>query len=284
LIVRKSVALILFLAIVASSTLALAANRALLVGINKYPDAALQGCVNDIRDMGKEIVTACGFRPKEIRILTDSRATTAAIKSALTTWLVKDAKSGDRLLFHFSGHGSTMTVGDTLQGCICPVDFDFTAEHAITASDFETIFAALPAGVVFNWFSDSCFSGDLAKTIRGQAVGIRAYPMIPDMQIRIDALCEKGLRVRGFAAEHLNGAYISGCEADGTSADAHINGRYCGAATYALLKELKTKTGLTEPLTTVVGNMNVWLDANGYEQNPQIRGDPAACARAWLKP
>jgi hypothetical protein len=81
--------------------------------------------------------------------------------------------------------------------------------------------------------------------------------------------------------EHLNGALISGCRTDQTSTDALIFGRYNGAATYYLLQELKDG-GLSRPLESVVANLNATLDKNGYEQDPQLKGSPSACANSLL--
>lgn len=266
------------------------ANRALLVGINKYPGAALQGCVNDIRDMTRFLLERCGFKHREIRLLADARATTDEIKDRLTNWLLKGAQAGDRLLFHYSGHGSEMAVRDgsgdvaPTEDCICPVDFDFTPEHAITASDFEKIFAALPAGVEFNWVSDSCYSGDLAKAIPGSYLLFKSFPRPADIEHRLATARFMALphKTMGRAAEHLNGALVSGCATDQTSADAYIDNRYNGAATYALIKQLRAEGGLTKPLTDVVAGMNTWLDANQYEQDPKLKGDPAITAKGWL--
>jgi hypothetical protein len=262
------------------------ANRALLVGINAYPGAELQGCLNDVIDVRDYLLRVCGFAKGDVYMLLDEAATTEGIKSALQSWLLFGAGSGDRLVFHYSGHGTTMAVGngddDTLHATLCPVDFDFTRERAILDVDLRDVFEHLPAGVAFNWVSDSCFSGDLARAVRGRLLANRTYPMSPEMAARIDVAKARGIEVFGFRAlaKHLNGAFVSGCGPTQTSADAYIEGRYNGAATYALLRELKMAGQV--PLTQVVEGMNRWLDDNDYEQNPELKGDPAACERPWL--
>ena len=54
-------------------------DKALLIGINKYPNCPLNGCVNDVNDMANFLVQQYKFNPDNIRMLTDERATTAAI-------------------------------------------------------------------------------------------------------------------------------------------------------------------------------------------------------------
>ena len=102
-------------------------NRALLVGINAYPSSPLRGCINDVNDIAKLLIEKCLFHQTEIRFLTEGQATASAIRDALSSWLVQAASSGDRLLFHFSGHGSILPGhDDKVHNVICPVDFDFT--------------------------------------------------------------------------------------------------------------------------------------------------------------
>jgi hypothetical protein len=96
-----------------------------------------------------------------IRLLTDVRATKTAIVERLNL-LVSGARPRDRLVFHYSGHGAQMPTRnpaaevDKLDEVICPVDFDWSDEHAIRDKDFYKIFAAVPDGVEFIWISDSC--------------------------------------------------------------------------------------------------------------------------------
>ena len=107
------------------------AKKALLVGINEYQSANdLRGCVNDILDTHFSLRSLFNFQTKEIRVLTDSRATKDAIIHRLK-WLVKNASQGDFLVFHFSGHGSQIRdrdgdeeLTDHLDELICPHDMN----------------------------------------------------------------------------------------------------------------------------------------------------------------
>ena len=91
-------------------------NKALLVGVNKYkmPGSDLSGCVNDVTNMRDILLKYFGFTTKEMRIFVDERATKKNIIDGLK-WLVNKAKSNDRLLFHFSGHGSQIVDKDDLR-------------------------------------------------------------------------------------------------------------------------------------------------------------------------
>ncbi|MDD5569934.1 MAG: caspase family protein [Bacteroidales bacterium] len=255
-------------------------NRALLIGINKYPGAPLSGCVNDITDMANFLVKNCKFKMQEIRLLTDTRATTKEILARLK-WLVTGLKKGDRVLFHYSGHGAQVATRDKkgeIDGkdeVICPVDFDWTDKHMIRDKEFAKIFSTVPKGVEFIWISDSCHSGDLSKDF--PKTNFTDKTMLPpaDMDWRIQTF--KGqtkITADGLAktASKLNVALISGCQSNQTSADATFNNRANGALTYFLLKELKKSNGLSESLVKVVKNVNKEMDANDFNQNPQLEG------------
>ncbi len=83
-------------------------NKALLVGINKYPNPRneLRGCINDIIDMQHFISeTHKVYERENIKMLTNENATKKGIVAQIN-WLIEGAQEGDQLLFHYSGHGA----------------------------------------------------------------------------------------------------------------------------------------------------------------------------------
>ena len=110
-------------------------KRAVLVGIN-YPGtkAELKGCHNDVDRMGRSLVDRFGFDEDDIRVLSDKdragpQPTGANIRRALAR-LVADARSGDFLFFHYSGHGTRLPAETGQQDdtgydeCIVPCDMN----------------------------------------------------------------------------------------------------------------------------------------------------------------
>ena len=81
-------------------------QKALLIGINDYPDPAqrLEGCINDVFTMSS-VLQDCGVPPGAIRTCLDDRATTEGILGRMK-WLLDDPKPGDELVFYYSGHGA----------------------------------------------------------------------------------------------------------------------------------------------------------------------------------
>lgn len=258
-------------------------NKALLVGINAYPNGnELNGCVNDVQDMAEFLKAACGFTSKDITLLTDASATADNIRAELAT-LMDGAATGDRLLFQYSGHGTTMPAHGKNVDAICPVDFDWTLPHALTALDFGQAFTGIPEGVEFNWLSDSCHSGDLTRTVIGPlARRIRTIPVPPDVQTALNAQLagQAPSVVRMKSAAPLNGAFISGCTSAETSADAYIGGRYNGAFTYYLLEVLKANPAMS--LTNVTSDVVTALHSNYFPQTPQIHGSPRITSEPLL--
>lgn len=91
---------------------------ALLVGVNAYPDPipTLQGCLTDVELQWELLVHRFGFNPKDILVVADrslsvtnydpAQPTRDNILNAFKSHLIDQAKPGDVVVFHYSGHGS----------------------------------------------------------------------------------------------------------------------------------------------------------------------------------
>ena len=84
---------------------------ALLIGINQYPQSpALGGCVTDVELQTELLINRCGFAAADILTLTDEQASKDFITAAFLDHLGKQAKSGDVVIFHFSGYGTRVKL------------------------------------------------------------------------------------------------------------------------------------------------------------------------------
>jgi hypothetical protein len=102
-----------------------ARKLALLVGVDKYPDSPLHGCVTDVEMQRELLIYRFGFVPSDILTLTDAQATRDNIETAFVTHLSEQAKPGDVVVFHFSGCGSGVTLGESpgrMQNSLVPAD------------------------------------------------------------------------------------------------------------------------------------------------------------------
>jgi len=259
------------------------AKKALLVGINKYkiPGADLNGCVNDVTNVRDILLKYFGFTIKEIRLLVDERATKKNIINRLK-WLVKNAKPGDCLLFHYSGHGSQVVDrdGDELKDkkdeILCPHDMDWDGNF-ITDDDLRGLFKTIPQGVNLEVLLDSCHSGTGTR----EMIGISSLPLelsfkprflAPpvDIACRADEDMEVNRLLRGN--NPLSHVLFAGCRDNQTSADAYINGSYNGAFTYYLCKHLRdTQSNINR--AELIKRVRASLKFNGFSQVPQLECD-----------
>jgi len=142
-------------------------KRALLVGV-KYTgtDGELSGPINDVKGMSFLLTQKYGFPNQCILILTDEecdpyRTPTRYNILLAMRWLVYGCRSGDSLVFHFSGHGGQVRDeddGDELDGkdeTICPVDGGYIRDDEIN----EALVRPLVHGVTLHAIIDACHSG-----------------------------------------------------------------------------------------------------------------------------
>ncbi|MEG4217570.1 caspase family protein [Microcoleus sp. Pol14C6] len=102
-----------------------ARKLALLVGVDKYPDSPLHGCVTDVELQRELLIYRFGFVPSDILTLTDAKATRENIETAFVTHLREQAKPGDVVVFHFSGCGSRVSLAESpgiMQNSLVPAD------------------------------------------------------------------------------------------------------------------------------------------------------------------
>ncbi len=102
-----------------------ARKLALLVGVDKYPDSPLRGCVTDVELQRELLIYRFGFAASDILTLTNAQATRENIETAFVTHLSEQAKPGDVVVFHFSGCGSRVSSIESpgiIQNSLVPAD------------------------------------------------------------------------------------------------------------------------------------------------------------------
>ena len=265
-------------------------NRALLVGINKYPDPRneLRGCVNDILEMEHFITETNKVYPKQnIKKLTNKEATKKEILIQLK-WLIEGAEDGDQLLFHYSGHGAqaptkfTSLEKDGLDEIICPYDFDGTNKTSLRDKEFAQLFTGIPKGVHFVWISDCCHAEDLSRDpFKAEVSDDKEYNthyrfftgLSHFDNSKDEASDQTGISIGEIAPiiRPLNGALLSACQSHELSADTYINKRFIGAFTHYLIENLNKYSNIKN-MRSIIEMVNKDLAKNGYDQNPQSEG------------
>lgn len=168
-------------------------RRALLVGINEYPDPdnRLEGCVNDVFRMSATL-QQIGFSPEDIRVLLNERATAATIRERYT-WLLEDPRPGDVRVLFYSGHGAQIPdynsdeVIDHTDETLVPYDFDWDNRRThLTDDAFSDLYAQLPYETVFAAFFDCCHSGGMTRAGGAKTRGLNPPDDVRHRMLRWD--------------------------------------------------------------------------------------------------
>jgi hypothetical protein len=278
------------------------AKKALLIGINRYkiPGADLRGCVNDVVNMKGVLTQMYGFASQDVAVMTDFAATTKAMKAAISK-LVRDARQGDVVLLHYSGHGANVIDAsgdepDRRDEILCPTDLDW---HKPLLDDWlRKTFNRLRAGVSLTVIMDCCHSGSNTRVLLPPDA-----PSIPRfLPNPLDIMeAESGRKLRGKVKGSLRVSttpkrkksdvvdadipelLVTGCRDTQTSADAYIGGSYNGALTYCLVETLKAAGGTISYRKLHEGTIKR-LKEGGYDQVPQLESRSVKFDRPFLAP
>jgi hypothetical protein len=246
---------------------------AMLVGINKYPGNALNGCVNDVTNLREMLVKNFGFSADNILLLTDEQATRADILARLDEFASK-LKRDDLFVFAYSGHGTLFPDAYSEEqdeteslhfnpdprndnkpffedgkydAAICPVDSRETSSgkpwHNLILDDelYARFSKFASAGAFVNYLTDSCFSGtqgrDLFKT---RALKLSDALGVPVTQIA------KPTTQHPAAPRDMAGRYLvlsSSNSLQPSSEWRDDNGNPCGLFSYVFQKLVKLQGG-----------------------------------------
>jgi len=247
-------------------------KKALLVGVDEYndPDVNLQGCVADVLQM-KKLLISNSFSESNILILKNQWATKENILDKLEEMII-NSKEGDELVFHFSGHGSQVTdldgdEGDKLDEVLIPHDFSWDGGY-ITDDDIAKVFKKLPDNVFLSMISDSCHSGTISRDINSMIRSITPPPNILQAIFTTKGLILNpvGLRTDGGPQRHV---LLAGCKSTQTSMSSVINNEWHGVLTYFFIAAAQNGGTWKETFNNAVKN----IKAHGYEQDPQLTGE-----------
>lgn len=257
------------------------AKLAVCVGINDYPGNGndLSGCVNDANDWEAEL-KGRGFG---VTKLLDKQATKKGITAALATAIGK-AKSGDLVVFTYSGHGSWQpdNDGDEEDGRDegwCP--YDLNTSGLLIDDEMHDLFGMVATGARLVLLSDSCHSGTVARMAPPQA-GAPRVRFLPPQRFLKAADLKIADRIRGSmraaSAKPHRALLISGCLDYEYSYDANFGGRANGAFTYFALKALKK----LKPTATYLewhAAIRKALPSQSHPQSPNLMG--SAAQKKW---
>jgi hypothetical protein len=141
------------------------ADKAILFGINQYKRISnLRGCANDVRNVQLLLTDLFGFAAENVRARIDDKVTKKEIEKQWK-WLLNGASAGDRLIFHFSGHGSYTgdqdgDEDDGVDELLCLYDMDWSDSGTyLLDDDLRKLTETIPEAIHVTFLLDSCHSG-----------------------------------------------------------------------------------------------------------------------------
>jgi len=284
----------------ASGVYAAPAKYAMLVGINKYPGNALNGCVNDVTNLREMLVDNFGFPAENIVLLTDEEATRENILAKLDGFGAKLHRD-DLFVFAYSGHGTLFPDAYSEEqdeteslhfpndprnenkpffedgkydAAICPVDSRGTSSgkpwhNLILDDELYARFAKYAAqGTFINYLTDSCFSGtqgrDLYKT--------RSLKLTDALGVPLSQI-QKPATQHHAAARDVGGRYLvisSSNSLQPSSEWRDDKGQPCGLFSYVFQKLVKLQGGKISYKELYEGSEYVIKQLSKDNQDPQM--------------
>lgn len=296
--------------------------RALLVGINDYPDYPLRGCVNDALQLQALLIERYGLSDGQTRLLLDSQATSAAITAGLH-WLAEADDDGTPAarLFFFAGHGTLKAdeQGDEPDGtdeCLLP--YDHASAGLMTDDLLRQIYASFRAMPLL-LIMDCCHAGTIHRGLDDD-VRERFIPIEPDEEQRIAAARQRfqdrqheqivaqlrmiagqpvveeqiqqvAQEIRGLiekqhfgqASADDNVVLLAACRADQTASDARFGETYHGVLSFYLLQLLRETSGDVS-YAQLISQLRPRVQQSKFTQEPQLISSAAALDQPFLLP
>ncbi|MDY6940463.1 MAG: caspase family protein [Cyanobacteriota bacterium] len=261
---------------------------ALIIGINDYADVPLYGCVNDAILQKQLLIHRFGFNSQDVVMLLDEDATRQGILDAVEEHLIKQAKSGDVAVLHFSGHGSLVRDpdpihvnpnGEGLAGTLVPVDGtlpDDAESRGGEVADImgHTLFLLMSAIPTENLtvVLDSCYSGASTRDIRVRArEGGEKIEISPQEK----AYQERWLTHLDWSREEFvsryrrgvaKGVVLASTQPNQLAIDEQLNGFVAGAFSYRLTQHLWQQESTPESAIAQIQSQI----PQSYRQEPKL--------------
>ncbi|MBE9097873.1 caspase family protein [Vacuolonema iberomarrocanum] len=292
---------------------------ALLVGINAYPDPVrdLYGCVNDVALQYHLLVHRFRFNPADIVTLADTQTDPTLtpnrenILRAFQEHLIAQARPGDVVVFHYSGHGGRIVDPNPirieacgtnqspgLNGTLVPNDLvDMNqAGSEIVVSDImgRTLFLLSHALQTENvtMVLDSCYAGAGTRgnvTVRSVGdsrlarSGVSLVASQEELAFQEQLMADYGWSLDDFQQRRsqgiAKGVALGSASCNQEAVDAVFGNFNAGAFSYMLTRYLWQLPAAQE-FTTVQANLRrstyAEADLRGFEQEPVMEVKPGS--------
>ncbi|BAZ13412.1 peptidase C14 caspase catalytic subunit p20 [Calothrix sp. NIES-4071] len=264
---------------------------ALLVGINKYQNLEhLKGALTDIYLQKELLVYRFGFNPKDILLVSDEseiKPTREGILQAFEEHLIKQAKPGDTVVYHFSGHGSQLLdidsgFEDNLNSTFVPNNRSISPtgnQKKVSDITGKTLFLLMSAINAENLtvVLDSCYSGGGKRgnlTIRSIEGGKEYIPN--DIELKYQ---QKWLSNLNMSPQELvqrrktsvaRGVVISSARRDQLAIETYLDNFVAGAFTYLMTQYLWQESSAVIAESLIANTSRGIANTFSYNQAPEF--------------
>lgn len=266
-------------------------RRAFLVGIDNYEPKAqvknqcrkewanLGGAVNDAEAVAALLRSSrFGFKPENVRLLTDKDAVRARILSGIKTYLIDNATPGDICVFYYAGHGSRVhnpasREPDRMDETLVPADWH-RGNRDIRDKELKKLFnRVLDKGAHLTVIVDACHSGSIS---RGIPVKFPNRFMPPDP-------CATTVPHDNKKSPAQRGALILTAAQDFQAAReiSYGQNKHRGLFTWALLKAMQD-TGGAESVQNLISRVKAIMHSEGFLQEPNLEALPETAKKTIL--
>lgn len=232
-------------------------SSALLFGLNyRGTSSALNGCINDTRNLGSWLRTQ-GYG--NVKVVTDARQKSSTSKQGVVRLLQNLARAShaqrlDRVWISFSCHGTSVRdlnhdERDGKDEAIVCSDFKY-----LTDDEMIRILASFYEGTKVTLLMDLCHSGTVCDLSR-KYLSRRRFETISNRKCPANVIC------------------MSGCMDNQTSSDAFdVNGHreYTGALTSCFLQAVRGRNNLLSDSLQLLAQVRLLLKRKGFSQVPQL--------------
>ncbi|ACB54005.1 putative peptidase C14, caspase catalytic [Crocosphaera subtropica ATCC 51142] len=261
---------------------------ALLVGINDYGQGFnLKGCVTDVERQKDLLIHRFGFNPQDILTVTDKEATRQGIETAFVEHLIKQAKAGDVVIFHFSGYGNyinippdivpTLTKGQ-LPGIIAKDGITLNNGNPSTDNILEDTLRLLGRSLSTDKVTmvlDTSYHSS-GHTVQGN-LRVRSFPYPTDNIEREEFTFQAELKQKlpKSKAGTNAGIILSAAGSQQLATEIKGNGFSAGLFTYALTQHLWSTVPASRLNITLNKTTEQILPIMGGKQEPQQENSPS---------
>jgi len=256
---------------------------ALLIGINQYPHQALSGCLTDVEMQRELLIHRFGFQASDILTLTEEQASREFIEAAFLEHLGKQARPGDVVVFHFSGYGTRVNLGtslDTVQNALIPaIENNAQNKEIVNYLLEETVLLLLRSLTTDKVTAvlDTSYYAPSTPQVAGSK--IRALQQPIEAQIAAELDFQNQLKIRNSLSTPV--VLTATSDPQQVAREAIFSGFSAGLFTYALTQYLWESTPATT-IQFILSHVGSHLYKLGSQQQPALLSSKKSLQKALL--